>query len=203
MTSLHDSERSAPSPPRAEEGRALAMTVFSLVRPVFSLPPGGAFLQRFVFAIGRRKAQPAIHDLSMIHFARFSLIDKLPDLGQEPERLRQPLQLFESNYNITFDHYIDTFVDRIPREMHALWGWSYGFPWHLKPTSRFKTFIHRNEFDVEHYYAAYPEATVTMIEEALALMEPHEAFHRRVRELDPEDFFAAYLEFLTRVQEQL
>jgi hypothetical protein len=182
--------------------RAIPMTVFSLLKPAMALPPGGATAQRLVFAIARRGSHDPIRALGLIHFARFALIDELPDLGQN-EDVHHPLQMFESNYDVTFEHYIDAFVERIPFEMHSLWGWSYGFPWRLKPTRRFKTFIQRNEFHVDHYYVACPEATITVIHAALDLMKPHEEFCRRAVELGPEEFQAAYREFLSNVQEQL
>jgi hypothetical protein len=203
MTTLADSERAQGAPPHGDEGRVIPMTVFSRLKPALSWPPGGATMQRVVFAIGRRGSYAPIRALGLIHFARFSLVDGLPGQGEDPERLRYPLQLFESNYDVTFDHYIDAFVDRIPWQMRELWGWSYGFPWRLRPTSRFKTYIHRNEFDIDHYYVAFPEATVAMIEAALDLIEPHKEFHRRTRDLGPEEFIVAYREFLAEVQEQL
>ena len=159
MTTLADSERAQGTRADSDDGRVIPMTVFSLLKPVLSWPPGGATVQRLAFAIGRRGSHDAIRAMGLIHFARFALVDRLPGHGEEPERLRHPIQLFESNYDVTFDHYIDAFVDRIPWEMRELWGWSYGFRWHLKPTSRFKRYIARNEFDIDHYYVAFPEAT--------------------------------------------
>jgi hypothetical protein len=179
------------------------MDVISLVRPVFAWPPGGKFVQRAIFAIGRQSPRTAIHQLSMIHFARYVVMEQLPAHGQPRDRLRQPLQLFESNYNGTFDQYIDSFVDRIGREMHFLWGWSYGFPWGRLTATIFKDYIHRNEFEVGHWYAAYPDASVSMIKSALELTQAYAEFHLECKDLEPEAFLEAYRAFLTRVQDRL
>jgi hypothetical protein len=184
-------------------GRAQAMTVLSVVRPLLSWPPGGVRVQRFVFACGRVGTQQGIRDLSMIHFARFVVVEHFPDDGEEIEGRGRPLQLFESNYNGTFDAYIDTFVERIAGKMRALWGWSYGFPGRLSPSGPFKRYIHINEFDVEHYYAAYPEATVTMVAAAQRLQQAHAAFAPGAKKLSAREFEHEFREFVTRVQRDL
>jgi hypothetical protein len=173
------------------------MTVFSLLRP------GGTLVQRLVYALGRRPHGGAkIRALQFIHFARLAVIRSFPDHGQPPEQLRQPLQLFESNYNGSFDQYIDSFVDAVPLAMRSFWGTSYGFPWNLA-LRPFKYFIHRNEFLIDHYYAAYPDASMAMVEAALRLRERHAQFHQRASQLAPEAFAEAYREFVTRVQGDL
>jgi hypothetical protein len=185
-----------------EHGRAHAMTVVSLLRPVLSWPPGGVLLQRLLLGAGVRETPDTIRRLSFIHFARLVIIRKLPNLGQPAETLREPLMLFESNYNGTFDQYIDAFAEVIPLKMRAFWGTSYGFPG-ARPVTQFKTFIRANEFVAEHYYSAYPTATTTMITAALDLRGPHESFYRRARSLTPEQFARAYRAFLTTVQANL
>jgi hypothetical protein len=203
MTTNRQTAQAPHSPLENAVGRSRAMTVISLLRPTLSWPPGGLHVQRLVFALGRVLGEGKIRDLSMIHFARFVIIDRLPDYGQEPERLRQALQLFESNYNGTFDQYIDAFVDKIPTQMHRLWQWSYGFPWPLTPSSRFKEFINRNEFTVEHYYVAYPEETTKTIDAAFELLAAFERFHAAAAGLPPQAFAAAYRAFVAAQQERL
>jgi len=159
---LGEALRSGPHDPALEpneHGRAHAMTVFSLLRPILAWPPGGILLQRLLLGTGGRSVPSTIRRLSFIHFARLVVIRKLPNLGQPAETLREPLMLFESNYDGTFDQYIDAFAETIPLKMRAFWGTSYGFPG-PKPVTQFKTFIRANEFVAEHYYSAYPTATV-------------------------------------------
>jgi hypothetical protein len=191
------------SPEPNRHGRARAMTVFSPVRPRYR-PPGGVLWLDLVFKAARTfpGRTSTIRELSFIHFARWVVIRKVPDHGQPRERLRHPLLLFESNYNGTFDQYIDAFANILTRGMTAIWGTSYGFPG-PQPVAPFKTYIRANEFVADHYYSAYPTATTTMIKSALTLRTPLRAFTVRAATVDPRTFDAQYREFLTEMQEHL
>lgn len=184
-------------------GRVRAMTVFSPVRPWYR-PPGGVLWLRVVFTVGRAVTggKSKIRQLSFIHFARWVIIRRFPDHGQPRDPVRRPLLMFESNYNGTFDQYIDAFSYILTRGMTAIWGTSYGFPGPL-PVTPFKRYIRGNEFTVDHYYSAYPAATTTMIKSALALREPLRAFNLRAATLDPTQFAAEYRKLLTRAQDDL
>ena len=183
-------------------GRVRALTVFSLLRPPWAWPPGGVYLQRLIFALGRTRTPDEVRRLSFIHFARLAIIRRFPDHGQEREEIVEPLLLFESNYDGTFDQYIDTFSEAIPQKMWAFWRTSYGFPG-VKPVTPFKRYIRANEFTVEHYYSAYPEATTTTIGSALRLAASHAAFRKRARDMSDERFAAAYRSFLAHMQGDL
>jgi len=188
-------------------GRTRAMTVLTPVRPWYTppfLPPGGLLVVKAVFLFARLKTRRpgTIEELSFIHFARWGLIRRIPDFGQPPEDLRQPLFMFESNYNGSFDQYIDAFSYILTTGMTLFWGTSYGFP-KPKPVGRFKRYIHTNEYVAQHYYSAYPAATTTMVKSALALEKPHREFALRSASLSPEKFAEAYRRFLTDVQGDL
>ncbi|MDQ6724697.1 MAG: hypothetical protein M3066_00750 [Actinomycetota bacterium] len=188
-------------------GRSRAMTVLTPVRPWYTrpfFPPGGTLVVKAVFWYARLTSRKpgTIEALSFIHFARWGLIRRIPDLGQPPEQLRQPLFMFESNYNGSFDQYIDAFSYILTTGMTAFWGTSYGFP-KPKPVTRFKRYIHANEYVAQHYYSAYPAATTTMVTSALALDVPHRAFARKAASLTPERFAEEYRQFLTDVQDRL
>jgi hypothetical protein len=192
-----------PSAEPNAHGRARAMTVFSPVRPWYR-PPGGVLWLTLVFAVARTfpGRTSIIRELSFIHFARWVVIRRIPNIGQPRERLRQPLLMFESNYNGTFGQYIDAFSDILTRGMKAIWGTSYGFPG-PQPVGPFKTYIRANEFVADHYYSAYPAATTTMIKSALALRNPLRSFTVRAATVSPERFREDYREFLTKVQDHL
>jgi hypothetical protein len=202
----------ATAPDRNQQGRARAMTVLSPVRPWYRFTlrrpwnavPGGVLLARLVFLAAR--ALPGrtetIRELSFIHFARWAIIDHIPNSGQPPERLDHPLLLFESNYNGTFDQYIDAFASILTAGMTAIWGTSYGFPG-PQPATPFKQYIAANEFVADHYYSAYPQASTTMIKAALRLRQPLKAFSARASALKPERFAADYGRLLTEMQADL
>ncbi len=192
-----------PSPEPNTHGRARAMTVFSPIRAVLAWPPGGVYWLNALFSLtrGRRGQGSTIRQLSFIHFARWVIIRRFPDHGQD-EDLRYPLLLFESNYNGTFDQYIDAFSEILTTEMKRIWGTSYGFPG-PKPVKPFKAYIRANEFVADHYYSAYPTATATMINSALALRKPHEELQKRASKMRDVDFGDAYRRFLTDMQGHL
>jgi hypothetical protein len=145
-----------------------------------------------------------LRQLSFIHFARWSIVDRIPFNGppQSPERLRYAYFFFESNFNGTWEDYIDTFAFVLPRRIRATWITSFNFPGPL-PTGPFKAYIGRNEFDVDHYYSAYAEATTTMINAALRLADRYERFQAENADLSPEQFAAAYRRLLMSSQRHL
>jgi hypothetical protein len=167
------------------------MTVFSQLRPFRTL------VQEVKLRLGRLSESNEIHALSFIHFVRFAIVRRLPN----GPRLRRPILLFESNYNGSFPDYIETFSETVPDEMRGFWGTSYGFPGPV-PVTPFKQYIRDNQFDVDHYYCAYPEST-TMIVSALALDPEHEAFHTQASRLQPDEFLAAYDRFVADHQAEL
>lgn len=186
-------------------GRTRAMTVFSMVRPWYR-PPGGALVVRVIFWFARRLLQrdggtATIAKLSFIHFARWGLIERMPDLGQPRETLRQPLFMFESNYNGTFDQYIDAFANILTTGMRVFWCTSYGFPT-PKPVMRFMSYIHANEYVAQHYYSAYPTATATMVVAALELDPTHREFHRAASSMQPEEFAERFAVLMAAEQGQ-
>lgn len=192
----------APEPNR--HGRARAMTVFSPIRPPWQRPVGGAPWLDAVFFVGRvlPGRTSTIRDLSFIHFARWILIRRLPDHGQPADELKQPLLMFESNYNGTFDQYIDAFAHILTKGMNYIWRTSYGFPG-PQPVTPFKDYIRANEFIANHYYSAYPTATTTMVKSALALDQPLRELTARARTSSAEQFGAQFRAFLTRWQDDL
>jgi hypothetical protein len=182
-------------------GRAHALTVLSGVAPWWSL-----FL-RIQFAVRprlpkrmREKMAKPLEDLSFIHFARWTLIRRLPaDPASRPERLGADLLLFESNFNGDWEQYIDAFSYVIPSRMKLLWQGAYGFPGPL-PSGPFKEFIRANEYEAAHYYSAYPEASVTMILDALALDPKLDELVGASERLDAKRFAERFEALLTEVQ---
>jgi hypothetical protein len=186
--------------PGNHDGQAIAITVFSTIKL------RGRLLLPLLFAVTRRvpRLTGTLRQLSFIHFARWCVIHNLPYNGppQKKGRFRYPHMYFESNFNGGWEEYIDAFSHILTRGMTAFWGSSYGYPKPL-PTGPFKRYIQDNETEADHYYCAYPDATSTMIQRALALDERLTALRRDARRMDPEAFAAAYRTFLTEMQHAL
>ena len=179
------------------EGRATAITVVTPVRR------GGRLWLALVFWVGRNVTATLkkLQQLSFIHYARWAVIRRFPD-GGRGERLNYTYLFFESNFNGTWDQYIDAFSEVVPERMRAIWGTSFGFPGPI-PVEPFKDYIRRNEFVANHYWSAYPEATTTEIISAQRVAEALDRFRRRAAQLEPAAFQSAYESFLADVQGDL
>jgi hypothetical protein len=179
------------------EGKATAITVLTPVKP------WGRPVLALVFWAGRHLTftLEKLQRLSFIHYARWTVIRRFPD-GGGGERTHHDYLFFESNFNGTWDQYIDAFSEVVPDRMKAIWGSSYGFPGPL-PVEPFKAYIRRNEYVANHYWSAYPGASTTEIVSAGRLAPALEAFRQRSRGMEPEAFAAAYAAFLTDVQGDL
>jgi hypothetical protein len=182
---------------RNVDGQAIAITVFSTIRW------WGRLFLPLLFLVARTfpRFTRTLRRLSFIHFARWSIVRRIPYNGppQRKGRLRYPHMYFESNFNGGWEEYIDAFSHILTRGMKAFWGSSYGFPKPL-PTAPFKKYIQDNETEADHFYSAYPDAPSTMIQRALTLDEQLAPLRRDAAGMDPETFAAAYRAFLTNAQ---
>ena len=179
------------------EGKATAITVLTPLRRE------GPLLLWLVFWAGRNitATLKKLEMLSFIHYARWAVIDRFPD-GGDGERLNHSYLFFESNFNGTWDQYIDAFSEVVAFRMKAIWGTSLGFPGPL-PVEPFKQYIRRNEYVANHYWSAYPGATTTEIISAGRVETALEGLREASARLDPAAFKAAYEQFLTNVQGDL
>jgi hypothetical protein len=178
-------------------GDAVALTVFSTVRRwgLAELPLFFLVLRKGPTSLG------TLRRLSFIHSARWSLVRELPYNGPPQPRvdLRHPHLFFESNFNGGWEEYIDAFSYVLTAGMFGFWGSSYGFPWAL-PAGPFKDYIRENEYVANHYYSAYPEATTTMVLQALELEPEIAALCERAPGMSPDEFAAEWRRVLSEVQ---
>lgn len=173
-------------------GEAHAITTVSQVRA------GKQWRIRLYFKIGKRfpVLGRKLRRLSFIHAARWTLIEKAPGTDRA---LNAPMLLFESNFNGEWSQYIDAFAYVIPERMAGVWATSWGWPG-ARPSGPFKAYIRDNEHEADHYYAAYPEHTVTEIVAALELEKAYAAFAARVPAMTPSEFDLEWRRFVTEVQ---
>jgi hypothetical protein len=143
-----------------------AMTVWSPVRW------WGVPLLRFAFFVVRHTGLTLalLRKLSFIDYARWAIVKEFPTVGppQQRDPKRRHHMLFESNFNGTWDQYIDAFAQVMPSRFKFFWGSSINFPGPL-PTGPFRDWVGRHHFEVQYYEAAEPDATATMIASALHL----------------------------------
>jgi hypothetical protein len=179
------------------EGRATAITVLSPVRP------GGRFLLAAVFWVGRNVTATLkkLHALSFIHYARWAVIRRFPD-GGDGERLHHTYLFFESNFNGTWDQYIDAFSDGIPNGLDLFWYSSTKYP-HSIPVTPFKDYIRKNQVDTDYYYNATPGSAQRDIKAALRVYSALTDLADRHASLTPEQFAVEYRKTLVSIQNDL
>jgi hypothetical protein len=177
-------------------GKAYGMNVITPIRP------WRTWINEFLFMYARCKpgTLSGLLGLSLIHFARWVIIRRKdwPQHGQGAQPLTNDYMLFCSNFNGTWDQYIDAFADGIPGGLDLFWYSSTKYP-HSIPITPFKDYIRRNQIDTNYYYNATPGSAQRDIKAALKLAAA-------VRSLaaaapgDPAAFEAAYKDLLRKNQ---
>lgn len=177
-------------------GKAYGMNVVTPMRPWLT------WLNRALFMVSR--ANPGtlqgLLNLSIIHFARWVMIrrDQWPDLGQGKQSLANDYMLFCSNFNGTWDQYIDAFSDGIPGGLDLLWYSSTRYP-HSIPITPFKSYIRANQIDTEYYYNAVPGAAQRDVKAALRIRRAVLDLAAKATSLSPADFRKQYVTALIGV----
>lgn len=178
-------------------GKAYGMNV------VTPIPPAKTWLNRLIFRASR--ALPAtlsgLLGLSLIHFARWVIIkrDQWPQLGQPPQKLANDYMLFCSNFNGTWDQYIDAFADGIPNGLDLFWYCSSKYPNSI-PITPFKNYIRANQIDTNYYYNATPGSGQRDVKLALRLARDLEQVNP---DLDDASLADAYKRVLQAAQGSL
>jgi hypothetical protein len=161
----------------------------------------------FFFLFGLIKPlQSGLINLSFIHFARWVIIkhNQFPRLNsQQPEEtLQYDYLFFFSNFNGTWNQYIDAFSAVLNRDLNAVWGLCEKFPGAV-PVTAFKQSIALLQYQTDYYYTAYPYATTNDVKAAHRAEDAFDAFVAASKDLPPEEFACAYRKLLLKVQGDL
>jgi hypothetical protein len=188
-------------------GKAYGMNVITPMKPRQTV------WNRLIFWAAR--AMPAtlkgLMGLSIIHFARWVIITRTqwPEIDETTGRkiagtkaLANDYMLFCSNFNGTWDQYIDAFSDGIPSGLDLFWYASTKYP-HSIPITPFKDYIRANQVDTDYYYNATPFAAQRDIKAALRVTRAISALSENHAQLTPADFQALYVKALVSVQNDL
>lgn len=146
-----------------------------------------------------------LRGLSVIHFARWVIIRRKqwPRFdGHKSPNLYYDYTLFCSNFNGTWDQYIDAFSDGIPYMLDLAWFRDFGYPGSI-PLTRFQRYIRHNQIYTEYYYNATPGAAQRDICASLRVFRAVRALAKIRHELDPVTFRREYLRMLAQVQNDL
>ena len=181
-------------------GKAYGMNVITPMHPRCT------WINRLLFMASRALPDTlkGLLGLSIIHFARWVIIkrDSWPDLGQGKQKLKNDYMLFCSNFNGTWDQYIDAFSDGIPSGLDLLWYSSIKYP-HSIPITPFKGYIRANQIDSDYYYNSVPGAAQRDVKSALCVRRAILALAQQHASLSPEQFRKQYVAALVGLQYHL
>lgn len=181
-------------------GKSYAITVVTPMRPWLTWINRAAYLATRALPFTLK----GVLGLSFIHFGRWVIVKRRqwPDLGQGKPELRNDYMLFCSNFNGSWDQYLDAFSDGIPNGVDLYWISSTKFP-HSIPISPFKAYISANQIDTQYYYNATPGASQRDIKAALRVRRAVQALAKQHKSLTPADFQKDYVKALCSVQNDL
>jgi hypothetical protein len=173
---------------------------------VTPMRPRRTWINRAIFMVSRAipSTLAGLMGLSIIHFARWVLVKRAqwPDLGQGRQNLQNDYMLFCSNFNGTWDQYIDAFSDGIPNGLDLFWYSSTHYP-HSIPITAFKDYIRANQIDTNYYYNSVPGAAQRDVKAALRVRRAVLALAQQHGKLSPADFRKLYITTLVGVQNDL
>lgn len=178
-------------------GKAYAMNVVTPSNPKIT------WMNRLLFmaARGMPERLMGLLGLSLIHFARWVIIkpDQWPDLGQGKQTVKNDYMLFCSNFNGTWDQYIDAFSDGIPNGLNLFWFSATKYPLSI-PITPFKTYITHNQVTTDYYYNATPGSAQRDIKTSLTVYDALLDLEEAHKTQSPEDFAETYAKALSRMQ---
>jgi hypothetical protein len=161
---------------------------------------------KLIFLIAPLTGLVELKNLSFIHFARWVIIKRgqFPWLGgnQPRENLEYDYMIFFSNFNGTWNQYIDAFSAVLSTGLNKFWGTSEKFPGSV-PVTAFKRYIALVQFDTDYYYNPYPCSATNDVKAAHRVQAAFDNFVEASKNLSPEAFEDAYLKFVVSVQNDL
>ncbi len=178
-------------------GKAYAMNVVTPSNPKIT------WINRLLFmaARGLPERLMGLLGLSLIHFARWVIIkpEDWPDLGQGKQSLSNDYMLFCSNFNGTWDQYIDAFSDGIPNGLNLFWFSATKYPLSV-PITPFKNYITHNQITTDYYYNATPGSAQRDIKTSLRMYDALLNLEEAHKTQSPEEFAETYKAALVDVQ---
>jgi hypothetical protein len=140
-------------------------------------------------------AESPLAKVAGTHFARWVIIPQLVYEGppQQRDELSSQYLLFTSNFDGGLDAYLDELHRRLAPEAEAIWGECAGFPG-TGDGDAFKGYLRRNQLDTTFFVAAYPNATLPEVLDALSLRERLIAFAVRGQGAHPPSLHASFRE---------
>jgi hypothetical protein len=183
-------------------GKSYAMNVITPIRS------GTAWLNKLIFWVALKipATLKGLNTLSIIHYARWVIIGKneFPHLdpSQPKEDLRYSYMMFFSNFNGSWDQYVDSFTFSIPGGLDMFWKWNIRYPKSV-PLTPFHRYIRYNQLETIHYYNAYPLAASNDVKSAKTVRNALIAFQQQPLDASDDAFMQRYNALLRALQHDL
>ncbi len=131
--------------------------------------------------------------VGVVHFGRWVIVSRLVYLGppSEPDDLRNEYLLFAVEVDGPLEGFLDLLRERMAEEADLVWGHCVGYPG-SGDRDTFHRYLRHNQIDVQLAFAAYPEATLPEVLEALDLRRRLIELAVRAQDLDPASLQEAY-----------
>lgn len=183
-------------------GKAYAMNVITPVRWYTT------WLNKFIFGMVVKKPDTlkGLVALSLIHYAGWVIIGRKQfphlDRTQPKEDLKYSYMMFFSNFNGSWNQYVDSFTFAIPSGLDLFWKFNIRYP-HSVPLTPFHKYIQYNQIETSHYYNAYPMAAANDVKAAARVKQALIAFDGQAAGATPEQFAVQYRALLRELQADL
>jgi hypothetical protein len=183
-------------------GKAYALNVITPVR-------WRGVVVRLIFWFARtfkKSSFVGLRTLSLIHYARWVVIrpSRFPNLGhgQPREHTRYAYEMFMTNFNGSWNQYIDSFSMSIPAGLDLLWRTNVNYPKSV-PIEQFHRYIEANQIPTDYYYDAYPLATSNDVKSAERVRAALLDLAAIAGQVSDDDFQAAYNRQVLALQHDL
>lgn len=180
-------------------GKAYGMNVLTPMRSWLT------WVNRLLFMAARVNApsMSGLQNLAFIHFARWFIIKRQAWPGvRGNQRPQHDYMFFASNFNGSWDQYIDGFSDGIPNGLDLFWYSSIGYPGSI-PITPFKNYIRHNQVDCDYYYNATPGSAQRDIKSALRVWAAIEVLEQVATSASADQFAEVYARVTQRIQHNL
>lgn len=185
-------------------GKAYAMNVVTPIKRTT------AWINRLLFRSARssrnRNRFDGLNTLSLIHYARWAIASpsQFPrlDESQPKETIKYHYEFFFSNFNGSWEQYIDSFHMAIPKGLDSFWFKNVKYPGSV-PLQPFHAYINFNQIWTNHYYNAYPIASANDVKSAKKVKASLIEFSQNTKDDDPETFQQKFGAMLTDLQHDI
>jgi hypothetical protein len=147
-----------------------------------------------------------LRTLSLIHYARWVVIkgSQFPRLSNEQpkEELKYNYMLFFSNFNGSWDQYVDSFSSAISQGLNSFWIFNIKYPKSV-PMLPFHRYITSNQVWTDYYYNAYPMASSNDVKAAQRVRKELLGFMSKVENVSADEFQKQYNTLLITLQHDI